>query len=150
VIRTNREEHERLLKEREVFYATKASSLPEASDPNLEIGPLTITPSLSEIIPHHRESRAGETAAAVRDKNDVPVGNLEPIVPYYEEAWWKEESIKSGFSLTEEVFAEEKLKSIPAGIPSTATPEKEPAKIKREKESDKVESRSRVRNGGEK
>jgi hypothetical protein len=148
VLRTNREEHERVLKEREVFQATEAARLPDAGNPDLVIGHLAITPSLSEILPTHRESRAGEIFAQVRDKNDIPVGDVEPTVPYYEEEWWKKESEKSGFVLTEDVFSEEKLKS--AGIPSTVLPEKEAAKLRKQKEGEQVLNRSKLQNGDEK
>lgn len=150
VLRTNREEHERLLKEREMFFTTEASSLPDASDRSLEIGPLTITPSLSQVLPSHRDARASEIVAQVKDKSDVPVGSLEPIIPYYEEGWWKQESEKSGFTLTEAAFSEEKLKSATAGIPSPVLPEKEPTKLRKAKEGDQVESRTKLRNGDEK
>jgi hypothetical protein len=150
VLRTNREEHERVLKEREVFLATEAARLPDANDPNLVTGHLAITPSLSEVLPFHRDSLASEIFAQVRDKSDIPVGTLELTVPYYEEEWWKKESEKSGFVLTEEVFSEEKLKSATAGIPSPVLPEKETAKLRKEKEGDQAQSRSKLRNGDEK
>jgi hypothetical protein len=150
ILKVNREEHERSLKEREVFFTTEASSLPDTSDPCLEIGPLTIPPSLSQVLPSHRDSRASEIVAQIKDKSDVPVRSLEHIVPYYEKEWWKQESEKSGFTLTEKVFSEEKLKSATAGTPSPVIPEKESAKLPKEKEVDKVESRSKLRKGGEK
>jgi hypothetical protein len=152
VLRTNREEHESALNEREVFLATEAARLPDANDLNLVTGHLAITSSLSEVLPSHRDSRADEIVAQVGDKSDIPVGSLEPAIPYYEEKWWKDESEKSGFSLTEEVFSAEKLMTLPAGTPLTVLHEKETAKIQKAKtrERDQTDGTSKIRNGGEK
>ena len=150
VLRTNREEHERVLKERKAFFATDAALLPDANDPNLVNGHLAITPSLSEVLPGHRDSRVDEIVAQVKDKSDIPLGNPELAIPYYEEEWWKRESEKSGFPLTEEVFSDEKLKPVAAEPSTQLVPEKKAAEPQKAKTrgQNPADTRSKIRNDG--